>query len=122
MKQLTDSDIEKMADAQFAPDFRAVNKEVRANLRLSHLVPAADAPLPRHAVLDLHQRTEEQAWDAIMSLATSGVRQATIITGASGILRRKFPQWVAQSILTPYVLESRPINNGSFYVRFRRMK
>ena len=120
MKQLTDEDIAKMADGEFSPDTRAVNREVRAGLRLSRLVPPAPAPVPEHAVLDLHQRTEEQAWAAIMSLATSGARTATIITGASGILRQKFPQWVAESILSPYVLESRPVNNGSFYVRFRR--
>lgn len=66
--------------------------------------------------------TEEQAWHAIMDLATSGVRRAQIITGASGILHKKFPVWARESILTPYIMEFSPINNGSFDVRFYRKK
>lgn len=122
MKQLSDDDIRKMADGHFIPDERAVNRDVRARLRLGQLIPPPDAPTPQHAVLDLHHLTEEQAWDAIMRLARSGARDAVIITGASGILHAKFPGWVAESLLTPYVYESRPLNNGSFFVRFHHRK
>ncbi len=122
MKQLTDEDINHMADAKFTPDVRAVNRDVRAQLKLGNLIPMPDMPPAPHAVLDLHNKTEQESWDAIMGLATSGMRTATIITGASGILKIKFQQWARDSILSPYILETHPINNGSFFVRFRRNK
>lgn len=120
MKKLSDDDILKMADGKFVPDARAVNKSVRAKLRLGTLIPNAPMTAPKYARLDLHQMTEDQAWNAIMNLATSGVRRAQIITGASGILHQKFPQWARESILSPYIMEFSPINNGSFDVRFCR--
>lgn len=122
MKRLSDADIEQMAGAEFAPDLRSVNKSVRAQLRLRRLVGKEDTPVPEHAVIDLHQHTEEQAWNKIMNLATSGVRTAVIITGASGILKTKFQQWARDSILAPHILSWEPVNNGSFAVRFRRRK
>jgi len=122
MKRLSDADIEQMAGAEFAPDLRSVNKSVRAQLRLRRLIGEEDAPVPEHAVIDLHQHTEEQAWNKIMNLATSGVRTAVIITGASGILKIKFQQWARDSILAPHILSWEPVNNGSFAVRFRRRK
>lgn len=120
MKQLTDLDIEKMADGAFVPDFKRVNRDVRAHLRLGRLIPPDAVPVPRCVRLDLHQKTEQQAWDSIMSLATSGVRDAVIITGASGILHQKFPEWARESLLTPYILSWSPINNGSFAVKFKK--
>ena len=57
-----------------------------------------------------------------MNLAVSGTRRATIITGASGILHQKFPQWANESILSPYIISYVPINNGSFDVKFKRNK
>lgn len=122
MKRLTDADIEKMANAEFIPDTRAVNRAVRGELKLGHLIPTPDQPAPRHAVLDLHNHTEQQAWDAISALAASGTRDATIITGASGILKIKFQQWARDSILAPRIISVTPINNGSFAVKFRRDK
>lgn len=120
MKQLTDSDIEKMSAGEFTPDFKSVNRSVRAQLRLGRLIPPAPAPLPKCPHLDLHQYTEQQAWDAIMSLAASGVRDAVIITGASGILHRLFPVWATESVLAPYIVSWSPINNGSFAVKFKK--
>lgn len=120
MKQLSDSDIEQMATGEFSPDLRAVNKSVRAHLRLGTLIPPEPPVIPKVAKLDLHTLTEQQAWDSIMELATSGVRDAVIITGASGILHQKFPAWVTESILTPYIISWAPINNGSFSVKFKR--
>lgn len=120
MKQLTDSDIERMIGAPIPqPDNDAVRRSVRAQLHLSNRIPK-HLPIPQHSVLDLHQLTEEQAWTAIINLARSGTRTATIITGASGILRIKFTQWATNSILAPYIISFSPINNGSFSVRFKR--
>lgn len=118
MKQLTDFDIEKMSAGDFRPDLKSVNRSVRAQLRLGRLIPPAPSPLPKRPHLDLHRHTEQQAWDAIMSLAQSGVRDAVIITGASGILHQKFPKWATESLLTPYIMSWAPINNGSFSVKF----
>lgn len=120
MKQLTDSDIEKMADGAFTPDFKSVNKSVRAQLHLGTLIPPAPTPIPRCARLDLHTLTEQQAWDAIMAVVQSGARRAVIITGASGILKIRFQQWVHESILSPYITSITPLNNGSFEIGIKR--
>lgn len=120
MKQLSDADIDNMIGDEFHPQYNNVRHAVRSELKLSTLIPQPDAPVPRHAVLDLHQMTEEMAWDAIMSLAQSGASTATIITGASGILRIKFPQWARESLLSPYIVDFYPINNGSFAVKFKK--
>ena len=122
MKQLSDVDIERMADGQFNPDERAVRKSVRGNLGLGQLIPPMPEPTPTHAVLDLHNKTVEQAWAEIMTLAQSGTHRATIITGASGILKIKFPQWATDSILSPYIYSFAPVNNGSFTVQFTKVK
>ncbi len=122
MKRLSDSDIERMADGEFSPNHDIVRRGVRAELKLSELIPAKTESLPKHVVLDLHHKTEEQAWNEIMRLATSGVRNATIITGASGILKIKFQQWAQESLLSPYIISVSPLNNGSFAVKFKRIK
>lgn len=122
MKRLSDSDIERMADGEFSPNHDIVRRGVRAELKLSELIPAKTESLPKHVVLDLHHKTEEQAWNEIMRLATSGVRNATIITGASGILKIKFQQWARDSLLSPYIISVSPLNNGSFAVKFKRIK
>ena len=122
MKRLSDSDIERMANDEFSPNHDIVRRGVRAELKLSELIPAKTESLPKHVVLDLHHKTEEQAWNEIMRLATSGARNATIITGASGILKIKFQQWAQESLLSPYIISVSPLNNGSFAVKFKRIK
>lgn len=122
MKKLTDSDIENMISGEFTPDTRTVTRSVRSNLRLGTRIPAATPPTPEHITVDLHQYTEEQAWATIMAIATSGARSATIITGASGILKIKFQQWATDSLLSPHIISFSPINNGSFAVRFKRKR
>lgn len=120
MKHLSDTDIARMIDGEFIPDTRNTQRSVRAQLHLSALMPNNDTYIPEHAILDLHQLTEEQAWNAILELAKSGVRNATIITGASGILKIKFQQWASDSVLSPYIISFAPINNGSFSVKFKK--
>lgn len=120
MKQLTDFDIEQMIGTEHAPDDIATRRAVRSELHLSTRIPHTRQTPPLHATLDLHQLTEEQAWNAIMDLATSGTRTANIITGASGILKIKFQQWARDSILSPYIVSFTPINNGSFAVKFKK--
>ena len=117
MKQLTDNDIVQMIGAEYTPDDAATKRAVRAELKLSQRI-FQDVPTPKHIVIDLHMKTIEQAWDEIMSGAQSGATSANIITGASGVLRQKFPQWAQDSVLAPYIVDFRPINNGSFFVRF----
>lgn len=122
MKKLTDQDIENMIGKEFNPDNDFVRRNVRADLHLSTLIPEQIDELPSYVKLDLHHLTEEQAWNEIMNLAQSGVRNATVITGASGILRIKFMQWVKESVLSPYINSALPINNGSFRVKFNKIK
>ncbi|MBR1953929.1 MAG: Smr/MutS family protein [Alphaproteobacteria bacterium] len=119
MKQLTDFDIEQMIGTEHTPDDVATRRAVRAELHMSRRILHTQH-IPEHATLDLHQLTEEQAWTAIMNLATSGTRSANIITGASGILKIKFQQWARDSILSPYIISFAPINNGSFSVKFKK--
>ncbi len=120
MKQLSDRDIAEMIGGEFSPDDTDTRKRVRSELHLSRRIPHDAPTVPNHATLDLHQYTEEEAWNAIMALATSGTRTANIITGASGILHKKFPQWATNSILAPYIVSFSPINNGSFAVKFKK--
>ena len=122
MKQLTDQDIATMIGVEFHADDSNTRHAVRSELHLSTRIPSEQATPPMHAILDLHQLTEEQAWNAIMELATSGTRTANIITGASGILKIKFQQWAQDSLLSPYIVSVAPINNGSFYVKFKKIK
>ena len=122
MKHLTESDIEQMINTEFIPNTPDAQRSVRRQLHLSTRIPQTNNYIPEHAKLDLHQLTEEQAWNAIMDLTKSGVRNATIITGASGILKIKFQQWAKNSIISPYIISWAPINNGSFAVKFKKQE
>jgi DNA-nicking Smr family endonuclease len=117
MKQLTDADIAKMAGQDFVP-MQSPNS-VRRELHLSKRIPKPQI-VPEHVVLDFHQHTEQEAWDMIMDAAQSGARTARVITGASGILKIKFQQWVHDSLLTPYIVTCTPVNNGSFDVKLKK--
>lgn len=120
MKNLTDEDIAKMIGADFSPDNRVTQNQVRRELHLSTRIPKK-VEIPEHVTLDLHMHTIEQSWGEILELAISGVKTATIITGASGILKIKFQDWVRDSILSPYIVSCTPLNNGSFAVKFRKL-
>ena len=122
MKQLSDDDILAMVGVEYTPDDIDTKRAVRAQLKLSQRIPEPPIPVPEHIVLDLHNKTVEEAWTDIMSVAQSGAKSANIITGASGVLHQLFPQWARESILTPYIIEFHPINNGSFFVRFHNKK
>lgn len=122
MKQLNDKDIAEMLRETWCPDDdKTVKSSVRHELQLSKKIPVSEHILD-HITLDLHQHTEQESWDMIINAAQSGVRTATIITGASGILKVKFQQWAKDSLLTPYVVSWQPINNGSFSVKFKKLK
>ena len=57
---------------------------------------------------------------SLNELIESGARSATVITGASGVLKIKFQQWATDSIISPYIISFTPLNNGSFNVRFKK--
>jgi len=120
MRNLTDQDIADMIGVDFSPDNTDVRRRVRTELRLSTRIPKP-INMPESATLDLHMKTVEQSWAEIMELALSGVKNAKIITGASGILKIKFQEWVRDSLLSPYIVSCTPLNNGSFAVKFRRL-
>ena len=120
MKQLNDKDIADMIGDDFVPDDISTKKMVRSELHLSTRIPESPAPIPNHIVIDFHNHTEEEAWQMLEHIATSGTHAATVITGASGILKTKFQQWATESILSPYIVSFTPINNGSFAVKFRK--
>lgn len=120
MKQLNDSDIAKMIGDDFKPDDIATKKQVRQSLHLSTKIPKEPPLTPEHTTIDFHNHTEEESWEMLEHIAMSGIRNATVITGASGILKIKFQQWVKESIISPYILSVKPINNGSFAVKFHK--
>ena len=122
MKQLNDFDIANMIGDDFIPDNNTAKKQVRQELHLSKRIPKEPSPTQSHIIIDFHNHTEEESWKMLEQVATSGARSATVITGASGILKGKFQQWATESILSPYIISFKPINNGSFSVRFRKTK
>ena len=122
MKQLNDFDIANMIGDDFLPDNETAKKSVRQQLHLSTRIPKTQKPTPAHSIIDFHNHTEEESWNMLAQIATSGTRTATVITGASGILKTKFQQWMNESILTPNIISWEQINNGSFFVRFRKTK
>lgn len=120
MKQLTDFDLEKMFGGEFVPDNAVVKKQVRHELKLSQLIPEQPKPVPKKIILDLHQKTEEQAWQEINDLIKSGVRNATVITGASGILKEKFKKWITTGTLAQYVYFWELVNNGCYEIKIKK--
>lgn len=121
-RQLSDKDIANMIGEEFIPDDERTKKSVRSELHLSTRIPKPNDKIPENTVIDFHQHTEQEAWDMLIHIATSGIRNATVITGASGILKIKFQQWATESILSPYIESFTPINNGSFKVKFHKQK
>ena len=122
MKNLSDADINEMINHEFISD-KNVQKEVRSELHLSNIKEKLmKVHAPEHIILDLHQYTEEQAWGAIKSIISMEARSALIITGASGILKIKFQQWAKDSIISDKIESFKPMNNGSFLVKFKRVK
>lgn len=120
MKKLSEADIENMSLTKFIPDEK-IRSRVCAELHLSTRTGFNTIPIKiTNVVLDLHNYTEEQAWAAINKLISNGVRDAKIITGASGILKIKFQQWAKDSIISNHFLSVTPLNNGSFSVKFRK--
>ena len=110
-----------MIGEDFSPDDATTIKSVRKSLHLSTRVPKP-AHVPEHITIDFHQHTEEEAWDMLLNTVTSGARSATVITGASGILKPKFQQWMTNSIISPHIISFNPLNNGSFEIKIRKDK
>lgn len=122
MKQLSDADIANMIGEDFITDENSVKKSVRQSLHLSTRVPKPIEKTPEHITIDFHNHTEEEAWDMLLNTVTSGARSATVITGASGILKPKFQQWMTNSIISPYIVSFQPLNNGSFEIKIRKQQ
>jgi hypothetical protein len=122
MKQLTDKDIADMIGMDFVPCDENTKKEIRKSLHLSKKIPQPAEQPPKHTVIDFHNHTEQESWDMLVHIAESGVRSATVITGASGILKIKFQQWVTESIISPRIVSCIPLNNGSFEIKFHKIK
>ena len=120
MRKLNDKDIADMIGAEFTPENDSA-KEVRKSLHLSTRIPKPEI-LPAHPIIDFHNHTEEEAWTMLTQLVDQRPKTATVITGASGILKTKFQQWMKESILSPYIISYTPLNNGSFEVKFHTKK
>ena len=122
MKQLNDSDIANMIGEDFLPDENSTKKSVRSELHLSTRIPKTNNETPAHITIDFHNHTEEEAWQMLEQIAASGIRSATVITGASGILKTKFQQWMTESVLSNRIISFKPLNNGSFEVKLHKLK
>ena len=121
IRQLSDQDIANMIGEDFIPDDKNTKKSVRSELHLSTRIPKPNT-VKENTIIDFHQHTEQESWDMLIHIAASGIKNATVITGASGILKIKFQQWATESILAPYIESFSPINNGSFKVKFHKQK
>lgn len=121
MKKLSETDIQNMINDNWVPDYSAIRNQVKKQLHLSECIPVKQ-PLPQNITLDFHNKTEEQAWQEILTSIQSGVKTATVITGASGILKKKFQTWATESIISPSIESFKPLNNGSFFVKFHKRK
>jgi len=118
-RQLSQDDIDKMT---------GVSDSVSGGVRVKIIIkpqPPARTPSP---VLDLHGMTEDDAWNAIVKLWDElqnnekiKMRTITIITGASGILKQKFPVWMTESAISDRIQSHRAINNGSWSVVVRKI-
>jgi len=108
-----------IGDTSKSHDDKFVRQSVREQLHLKTRFPQ-ETTTKNFDTIDFHNHTEEEAWQMFMDLATSGIREATVITGASGILKPKFQQWATSSILSPYVESIKAINNGSFLVKLKK--
>ena len=81
-----------------------------------------------HNKIDFHGKTEEEAWAALVALVENlaarqtGSGAATVITGASGILKEKFQQWATESRISNRIVSVQPLNRGSFKIMVRRAK
>ena len=122
MKQLNDKDIANMIGDDFIPDNDATKKQVRNQLHLSTRIPKLPRPAQSHITIDFHQHTEEESWAMLVDAIESGAKSATVITGASGILKPKFQQWAKDSVISSHIISYQPLNNGSFLVRFHTKK
>lgn len=120
MKQLTDKDIANMIGDDFIPDDISTKKSVRTQLHLSTRIPKIEPQNPAHTTIDFHNHTEEEAWQMLAQVAATNIRTATVITGASGILKTKFQQWASDSLLSPRIESFCALNNGSFTVKFHK--
>ena len=119
-RQLSDADLNKMIGADFVPDDVVTKKQVRAELKLSRLIPQPDEPAPVRARLDWHGKTEEMAWRELNELIQSGVRNAMVITGASGVLKIKFQDWITNGSIAKYIATWKPLNNGCFEIKIKK--
>jgi DNA-nicking Smr family endonuclease len=124
MKNLNDSDLTEMGNTDFIPDDKHTAREIRNRLKaqgaINILNSDIETNLYKYTTLDLHHKTEEQAWRAINELLDSGARNATIITGASGILKIKFAQWSENSIIAPRIISYKLINNGAYEIKIKK--
>jgi DNA-nicking Smr family endonuclease len=122
MRKLLNDDLINMNNVNHPVDEAAVRRQVREQLRLSERIPPQPAQAQKFARVDLHMKTEEQAWDEINNLIYSGTRRAVVITGASGILKTKFQDWVQSSTIAPHIHSCTSLNNGSFEIIIRQPK
>lgn len=134
-KFLTDKDINSMAKMPIAPDDAAARRKIVAELGIKRRMNARPTPPlapdswesariyveDRILTLDLHRKTEEQAWDLASALFRQNPgRRVRVITGASGILRVKFMDWITRGLLSDYINEWVSLNRGAFEIRLRK--
>lgn len=110
-----------MAAVKFSPDDKSVKKSVRTELKLRNLIPVEIAAYPENTRLDLHNKTVETAWTEINKIIDSGtVRRAQVITGASGVLKPLFIDWVMRSTIATKITSCHQTNNGSFEIKIKK--
>jgi len=129
-KQLSDEDLTKMVGGISS----LLAGTERVGLISQRRAANKNFPFPQGEknFLDLHGKTEEQAWGLINELldaisvyaAANGnkidLRRAQIVTGASGILKEKFQQWATESIISHRFASWKLVNRGCYEIVIRK--
>lgn len=121
MKQLTDTDIENMISTDknnnlSVTNDKIVRETVRKELQIQKRIPKT-TPIPNRPIIDFHGHTEEESWQMLINILKADAREITVITGASGILHQKFPQWVNNTVISNRIESCKALNNGSFLIK-----
>lgn len=73
-------------------------------------------------IIDLHGLTLNDAYELVKYTIFQEYKEITVITGASGEIKRQFPLWLENFELSPKVRSVSKINSGSFLIKTIKLK
>lgn len=70
--------------------------------------------------IDFHGHTVEESWRMFVETLSTNIKILNVITGASGILHKEFPQWLENPQISKRIISWQALNNGSFQLILRK--